>query len=814
MVVSTAPDVLKLLESIAIRKEELRLFQFLNGLDEQYNTQHSHLLMQIPLPTVETSYATLEQEEAQIMLLGTNIPKTQTDLMVMYTEYNPDRIVTCIVCGTRGYSSTKFWQVIGYARWHPKSGNFVPQPKRHLVTSQNRWPKPTTPGPQKMATSVQKESLSANSGLLFTPQQLEQLSQIVPHFSQLQTNQDKATFDEELDYHFSGVISCHNAHNMEIEWIVDFGASEHMTPHHSAIFNPSYLLSNQRIQLPTGDSVIISHSGQAQLIPDLALYNVLCVPIFQHNLLSVQKLIKDGKFNIIFHSTHCEIDDKTTGLIKMIGTVRNGLYYINTSNYLACNTSHPSPLDLWHHKLGHASLSSFKHIPDVPIGSVPSSQICASCPMSKFTVLPFSLSTSHAKKLFALLHMDIWGLYKVPYISKYRYFLILVDDFSRNTWVYLLNINLIVYKTSNLSLYCVVEPLYESDNDHYTPPTSPDHHILNTPDAENFKNLVDPQSNHESPVAPTDTLPVRISSRLHKQPVWMQDYVPSKALHVVSNLANTSINPSFSCFLSNVTENPDLTSFKTATTQDRWVSAMNSELDALELNETRDKVPLPAGKIAIGCKWIFKTKYKADGSIDKHKGRLVILGCHQKPGEDFSEIFAHVVKLTTVRTLLAVAAKENWFTFQMNVSNAFLHVELSENVYMKLPQGYNTVGSRLTTNMVVTKSPSHMVCKLNKSLYGLRQAPRLWFFKLSSTLLQLGYKQSKADSSLFSYHTLNTITVVLVFVDDLLISGTCMNSTTSLKQMLSQSFHMKDLGQLRHFLGIEVDRNVDGIFLS
>lgn len=224
-------------------------------------------------------------------------------------------------------------------------------------------------------------------------------------------------------------------------------------------------------------------------------------------------------------------------------------------------------------------------------------------------------------------------------------------------------------------------------------------------------------------------------------------------------------------------------------------------------------MPLPAGKIAIGCKWIYKTKYKADGSIDKYKARLVILECHQKPGEDFSETFAPVAKLTTVRTLLAVAAKENLYTFQMDVSNAFLHGELSENVYMKLPQGYRAIGSRLTTNMELTKSKGTMVCKLKKSLYGLKQAPRLWFYKLSSTLLQLGYKQSKADSSLFSLCTSTTIIVVLVYVDDLLISGNNVDSINSLKQMLSQFFQMKDLGQLRYFLGIEIDRTEAGIFM-
>ncbi|XP_074360475.1 uncharacterized protein LOC141701677 [Apium graveolens] len=121
-VTSTTADVLKLLEVINLQKEESRLFQFLNGLDEQYNTHRSNLLMQIPLPTVETACDTLEQEEAQRSLLSSNINKPSVDLMAMYSKHNPDRNMTCNVCGAKGLSSTKCWQVIGYPRWHAKHG--------------------------------------------------------------------------------------------------------------------------------------------------------------------------------------------------------------------------------------------------------------------------------------------------------------------------------------------------------------------------------------------------------------------------------------------------------------------------------------------------------------------------------------------------------------------------------------------------------------------------------------------------------------------------------------------------------------------
>lgn len=150
--------------------------------------------------------------------------------------------------------------------------------------------------------------------------------------------------------------------------------------------------------------------------------------------------------------------------------------------------------------------------------------------------------------------------------------------------------------------------------------------------------------------------------------------------------------------------------------------------------------------------------------------------------------------MSTVRTLLAVAAMEKWEAIQMDVSNAFLHGELSLDVYMKLPPGYYHFGSRLddTSEHHQPASASGLVCKLKKSLYGLKQAPRLWFSKLSITLLTLGFKQSKSDYSLFVIHSASTITIVLVYVDDLLICGNSMAEIAKLKALLSSSFHMKD----------------------
>ncbi|XP_048491346.1 uncharacterized mitochondrial protein AtMg00810-like [Beta vulgaris subsp. vulgaris] len=174
--------------------------------------------------------------------------------------------------------------------------------------------------------------------------------------------------------------------------------------------------------------------------------------------------------------------------------------------------------------------------------------------------------------------------------------------------------------------------------------------------------------------------------------------------------------------------------------------------------------------------------------------------------------------MATVRSLLAIAAIQGWHLHQMDVKNAFLHGELQEHVYMKLPPGYLGVGHRLEMQQdgVYEKDPNNTkVCKLQKSLYGLKQAPRQWFSKLSSALKQHGFVQAKSDYSLFSKRKMGAILIILVYLDDLIIASNDMNEIHDIKKLLSSHFQMKDLGILRYFLGIEqVDQCKQGIFLS
>ena len=156
---------------------------------------------------------------------------------------------------------------------------------------------------------------------------------------------------------------------------------------------------------------------------------------------------------------------------------------------------------------------------------------------------------------------------------------------------------------------------------------------------------------------------------------------------------------------------------------------MKAELHALEENGTWSLTTLPYGKRAVGCKWVYKLKFQVDGSLEQHKARLAAKEYTQQ-GVDYIDAFSLVAKLITVKLLLALAFIHSWFLVQFNVNNVFLHSDLTEEVYVSLPQGYLHEGETL---------PSNTVCRLHKSIYGLKQASRQWFVKFSCVLLDKGF---------------------------------------------------------------------------
>ena len=245
-----------------------------------------------------------------------------------------------------------------------------------------------------------------------------------------------------------------------------------------------------------------------------------------------------------------------------------------------------------------------------------------------------------------------------------------------------------------------------------------------------------------------------------------------------------------------------------AVSHQHWRDAMKAELLAIETNNTWSVISLPHGKHSIGCKWVYKVKHKSDGSIERYKTQLVAKGYNQQEGVDFLDTFSPVAKLVTVKVLLALAASQNWHIVQMDVYNAFLHGDPFEEVYMDLPLGYVTEGE------TVSGSSGRLVCKLHKSIYGLRQASRQWYAKFSQAILKFGFTQSKCDYSLFTKGSGSSFIALLVCVDDIVITGPSHDLITALKCFISSQFKLKDLESLKYFLGLEIARSSTGIVLS
>lgn len=247
------------------------------------------------------------------------------------------------------------------------------------------------------------------------------------------------------------------------------------------------------------------------------------------------------------------------------------------------------------------------------------------------------------------------------------------------------------------------ESYHSSVNDH---PISPSSTLHTTPSTAT-----------ELPISsggPGPPVALRQSTRIARPPIWTHDYLCSNlyAAHNISTyLTYDKLLPSYRSFLASISQLTEPKSYREATSDPNWRGAMAKDIAALEANHTWQVVLLPSGKQPIGCRWVYKIKYKADGSIERFKARLVAKGYIQQYGIDYEDTFSPVTKIVTVRCLLAIAAAKNWHLHQMDVRNAFLQGDLHEEIYMTIPQGF-------------ARQHGNFACKLLKPLYGLKQASR------------------------------------------------------------------------------------------
>lgn len=237
----------------------------------------------------------------------------------------------------------------------------------------------------------------------------------------------------------------------------------------------------------------------------------------------------------------------------------------------------------------------------------------------------------------------------------------------------------------------------------------------------------------------------------------------------------------------------------------KWLDAMQDEMKSLHDNHTFDLVKLPKGKKALENRWIFRVKQESNSTSPRYKARLVVRGFRQRKGVDFNEIFSPVVKMSSIRTVLSLAATLDLEVEQMDVKTAFLHGDLEEEIYMKQPDGF------------LVKGKEDYVCRLRKSLYGLKQAPRQWYKKFESVMCEQGYRKTTSDHCVFvKKFADDDFIILLLYVDDMLIVGKNISMIDRLKKQLGESFAMKDMGAAKQILGIRImrDRNKKKLWLS
>ncbi|GKC34154.1 ribonuclease H-like domain-containing protein [Tanacetum coccineum] len=644
---------------------------------------------------------------------------------------------------------------------------------------------------------------------------------------------------------------------------------------------------------PNGTEAYISKIRNLTLSNGLTLYDVMVIPEYYVTLISVHKLVKENKVIVAFDVNRCYFLNQDLNLKNVLGIGEQceGL-------------------------LGHHADPVLNILTDsLNFNKRDNTGCCEICQRAKQTREPFPLSDHKLKFLGDLDHLDLWRPYKVTSSEGFRFFLTVVDDYTRAVWVYLIKskdeggiplkmwteciltatylINRLpssvlngkspyemIYKKcptlSHLRVFgCLCFATIVNNNDKFSSRSEKcvmigysnfkkgyrlysldKHQFIFSRDVKFFENIfpfkdsevgkndstnVLQDVNHinffdiEYPEIPNDdervandlnkgksdsssssesgsnintadfpvdsgndadssndfvatqneevaTLEENVFSegnldqnpsssqgvqnvrRSSRQSVFPKNYndfvVESKVKYGLEKYVSYSkLNTKFFCFISQLN--------KTREPISHWIDDMNQEMNALLRNGTWELVELPEGRKAIGSKWIYKIKFRSSGEIYKYKAILVAQDFGQKERIDYEETFSPVVKMLTVRSLLNIAVSMSWPIFQLDVNNAFLYGDLEE-----------------------------------------------WNAKLTSTLIENGFSQSKSDYSLYTKSDKGVFLALLVYVNDIIITGNNVSKIEKFKVFLKSKFMIKDLEKLKYFLGIKVVDTNKGICLN
>lgn len=228
---------------------------------------------------------------------------------------------------------------------------------------------------------------------------------------------------------------------------------------------------------------------------------------------------------------------------------------------------------------------------------------------------------------------------------------------------------------------------------------------------------------------------------------------------------------------------------------EEWLAAMKSKLQSMSKNHVWDLVELPKGSKPIGCKWVYKTKRDSKGQIERYKARLVAKGFTQQEGVDYIETFSPVSTKDSFRVIMAMVAQFDLILHQMDVKTAFLNGDLDEEIYMRQPEGF------------IKDGKVNLVCKLNRSIYGLKQASRQWYLKFDQVVQANGFTENQVDECIYLKVCGSQFIILVLYVDGILLVSSSLTLLQETKLFLSKSFDMKDMGEASYVLGLEISRD-------
>ncbi|GJY95026.1 ribonuclease H-like domain-containing protein [Tanacetum coccineum] len=574
-----------------------------------------------------------------------------------------------------------------------------------------------------------------------------------------------------------------------------------------------------------GTKAYISKIGNLRLSNGLTLYDVMVIPEYCVTLIFVHKLVKENKVIVAFDENRCYFLNQDLNLKNILGIGEQcdkGIKSNTSTLRFQCMLSQHD----WHCRLSHPADPVLNVLKDsLNIDKKDNIVCCEICQRAKQTREHFPLSDHKSKSLGDLVHLDLWGPYKVTSSEGFRFFLIVVDDYTRAIWVYLIKskdevshfiivfYNLIdnqfkrkikVFRSDNgtefvnqsVTKLCSDKGIIHRTFCMYTPQQHgiaerKHRHLLN--DSEVRKN---DSANVFQGVNHINFFDIEYPEIFNNDERVANDLNKGKSDSSSSSESGSNIN----------TADFPVDSGNDADSSDDLVATQNEEVTILEENifseGNLDQNPssfqgvqnvrrssrqsvfpknyndfVVESKVKYGLeKYVGYSKLNSEfflssSEIDRYKARLVAQGFGQKEGTDYEETFSPVVKMVTVRCLLTVVVSMSWLVVQLDVNNDFLYGDLEE-------------------------------------------APRQWNAKLTTTLIENGFSQSKYDYSLYTKSDKGVFLALLVYVDDIIITGNSVSEIEKFKVFLKSKFMIKDLGKLKYFLGIEVVDNDKGICLN